>query len=1075
MKIKLLLISILLLFYSGHLWAGWPGQGITLSLRDADFTMLIRLIEKQTPYRFIYNSEQVALASKISIQVKDASITEVLEISFRNQPLQYVIDSTIIIISPKPLTFPVVQRKAFTVEGRVTNDLQEPLAGVSVTVTQTQQGTSTDVNGKYVLRDLDPEAKLRFSNIGYLSQEIDLKGRQYLNVSLVQVVNNLDESVVIGYGNTTKRLNTGSVGKVNAKMIEQQPVSNMLAAMQGRVAGLNIIQNTGVPGGSFTVQIRGRNSIAGGNDPLYIIDGVPVISQPQGSEYSSSSTDYGNPLSSYNPLDIESIEVLKDADATAIYGSRAANGVVLVTTKKGKSGKLKIDANIRYGFGEVARRVELLNTPDYLKMRREAFKNDGITPSIFNAPDLLKWDSTKNIDWQDKLIGGHAEQLNSQLSLSGGNENLRFLLSGNYYAENTVFPGDFRYKRINGHYNFGYQSPDKRFSFSLTGGYGMEDNRLPVTTHSYLALQPPPNAPESFNNDGSLYWEPRFLNPYQPYKQSITTNTDNVLNNISVSYIFLQSLEFKLNAGFNQIKINEVRLLPKSSYDPSSSFSNAESSFADRQIHSWITEPQLLFRKSFDKMNLEILAGMSFQEMTRKGTTLYATGFSSDFVLPNIAAASSITVMENMRTKYRYNGTFARVSYGYKNTYLINLNYRRDGSSRFGSDHQYANFASAGLAWIFSKEHFLKNLKFISFGKLRTSYGSAGNDQIGDYQYLDSWVPAQNPYQGVQGFIPARLANPDYRWELNKRFEGALELGLFKNIIYITAAYYSNISTNQLVGYSLPSITGFISIQQNLPAKISNTGWEFELTSSNMNKPNFKWSSSFNLTIPKNKLVSYPGIESSAYANTYVVGEPLSVQKNFNFLGANPLTGIYSFEDLNKDGVISSPADRQQLKFVGQKLYGGFANSIKIKRFELDLFFYGAIQEGRKLKTSFQLPCRMYNQPTEVLSRWQKPGDISDIQKFTQGFGPGFLANLNNNFNGDNITNTSYLKLKNLLVAYVFPLGKNGRTQHSTMKIYLEGQNIFVLTKFAGFDPEFKDLALLPNLRIFAAGIQFRF
>lgn len=1071
-KFSLSLIGLLLLFCSSE---GRTDPQISLNLKNAEFSQLIRSIEEQTIYRFVYNSEQVSKATPVTMNVTKASLNEVLEIGFRNQPLQYRIDSVFIIISMKPVSSPMAQSN-LQVEGRVTNENQEPLAGASISIKNSANGTTTDASGYYQLKDVAPDAVLVFSSVGYLTQFVEIRGRKYVNVSLVPSVNNLDESVVIGYGKTTKRLNTGSVGKVNSNVIAQQPVSNFLGALQGRVPGLNIVQSNGVPGGSFTIQIRGRNSIAAGNDPLFIVDGVPVISQPQGSFYAGSSTDYGNPLSSYNPLDIESVEVLKDADATAIYGSRAANGVILITTKKGSYGAVKTDVNLRYGFGEVARRIKVLNTAQYREMRYEAFRNDGVNPTVTNAPDLLIWDSTKNTDWQDELLGGSAEQFNGQVSVSGGSEKLKFLISGNVYSENTVFPGDYNYLRYNGHYSFSFLSNDRKLSLLLTGGFGIENNLLPNTTYPTTSTWVPPNAPDAFNSDGSLHWERGFQNPYGAYKQSINTITDNYVNNLTLGYKFLTDFEFKLNAGFNRINVEETRVLPKSSFDPGNAFLPAQSSFADRNVNSWIAEPQLTYGKVINKMKFQALVGTSFQELKRNGTTISATGFSNDFVLNNIAAASSLSVIENIESKYRYNGFFGRLNFDLRQKYLLNLNFRRDGSSRFGPENKYSNFGSIGAAWIFSDEKFMsETFSFMSFGKIRSSFGTTGNDQIGDYQYLDTWAPVQYPYQNVLGFTPTRLANPDYRWELNKRFEIALELGLFKDAIFLSASYYNSITTNQLVGYPLPVVTGFNSIQQNLPAKIRNFGWEFQISANILSKTHFKWNSSVNLTVPRNKLVEYPNFERSSYVNTYVIGEPLSIQKSFGALGPDPATGIYAFEDVNKDGTVTDPADRQYVKFVGQKLYGGFYNSIRFRGVEIDIFFYGAVQEGRKWKTAYQLPGRIFNQPIEVLERWRQPGDITSIQRFSQSLGEAYVANNDNNFYGDNIENTSFIKLKNAMLGYLIPVKNKSSKSLGTIKLYVEGQNLFVITGFKGYDPEVKDLAFLPSLRVITGGIQFKF
>lgn len=458
--------------------------------------------------------------------------------------------------------------------------------------------------------------------------------------------------------------------------------------------------------------------------------------------------------------------------------------------------------------------------------------------------------------------------------------------------------------------------------------------------------------------------------------------------------------------------------------------------------------------------------------------TLFATGFSSDALLENIAAATSVTAQQYNHSLYHYEAGFGRINFNHREKYLLNLVARRDGSSRFGPGKQFANFGAIGAGWIFSKEHFIQQrLPGLSFGKFRASYGITGNDQIGDYQYLSNWAPTPFPYDGAAGSYPQNLANPNYSWEINKKLEAGLELGLLKDAILLTTSYFRNRSSSQLVGYSLPSITGFTMIQANLPAVVQNTGWEFQFSSTNIKTPNISWNTTLNLTIPKNKLVAYPDLAASAYANTYVVGKSLYIRESFAYLGVDPQTGVYLFKSVATGKPTASPVypdDLEPNKKISKQYFGGFQNNFRYKHWTLDIFVQVVKQTGRSYISTFGAPGFFGNQPSIVLSRWQKPGDHSNVQQFTQDYASAaYAAYTNANYFGDNsIVDASFIRLKNTSISYQISGKIISRLKVSSCKIFCRGQNLFTLTKYQGMDPEAQFVSNLPPLRMLVAGFQ---
>ena len=955
-------------------------------------------------------------------------------------------------------------------------DAQGVLPGVTVLVKGTATGTMTDVNGRFFI-EAEPTAILVFSYVGYQTVEVTVGMQTEFTIVLVEDTTQLKEVVVnAGYYTVKDKERTGSISRVTASEVEQQPVTNVLAGMQGRMAGVNIVQETGMPGGGFAIQIRGINSLrSDGNAPLYVIDGVPYSSDTVGSFFTSSLyPTTTSPLNSINPNAIASIEVLKDADATAIYGSRGANGVVLITTKKGQQGKTTVQLRSQLGIGQVATFMDLMSTPEYLALRRQAFANDGITEYPEWAYDVNGvWDMNRSTDWQKELLGRTAILQQYDGSVSGGSPQTQYIFGGNYSTQTTVFPGEFTYQKGGAYLNLTHRTVDDRFVMTFSGNYISQRNFQPATDLTVDSRRLSPNAPALYDAEGNLNWEnSTWINPLASLNGEFRFNTNDLIANSVLSYQLLPSLTLKSSLGYTQTNHLETRTAPSTLYNPAFGLGPAFSALflTTTQRQSWIVEPQVQYKKAIGEGVFEALVGSTFQQQHSSRMTQYGIGFSSNALLYNLSAATLKEVVASDETDYHYQAFFGRLHYQWKDKYFLNLTGRRDGSSRFGSANQFAYFGAIGAAWIFSKEAFLPQDSWFSFGKLRMSYGTSGNDQLGDYQYLDTYSSTGVLYDGLVGLQPSRLFNPNFSWETNRKFETALELGFFDDRLFLTGSYFLNRSSNQLVGLPLPGTTGFTSLQSNLDATVENSGFEFTLRATPYKTDHFEWGTQLNLSVLRNRLVSFPGLEDSVFREQYRLGEPLSIQLAYQFLGVDPQTGLYQFQDVNGDGQITFPDDRQTVVDLTPTYFGGIQNQVKYKRLTLDFLF----QFVKQRRASFTLgPAGGFNnQPAVLTDSWQSVGDASTYQIPTAGFNEAaVLAHFLYESSTGAFEDASFVRLKNLSLTYDLPLS----TKKVNCQLFLQGQNLLTFSPYRGGDPEFNSLGFLPPLRVVSTGVQFTF
>lgn len=1064
---------------------------ISVHVIDIPFEQALREIEAATNVKFVYSIDQLLEEPNVSLSAEKRSLREVLEEVLTPRKIRYRAhekDGAITLTKPRRRQgrsdptgsggreIPRGQPLLIEVSGTVIEGAtQTPMPGVNVIVKGTTRGTSTDATGHYSI-GADENDILVFSFIGYTALEISVNGRTQIDVSLREDMLSLKEVVInAGYYTTTRLKQTGSIAGVGAEEISRQPVSNPLQAMQGRMSGVYVQQESGIPGSNFEVRIRGRNGIESGNDPLYIVDGVPYNSTSL-STPATSATIQGasgvSPLNSLNVNDIESIEVLKDADATAIYGSRGANGVILITTKKGSAGQTRLDVNINSGISQVARKVDLMNTAEYIAMRNEAFENDGIAPNFWDYDANGTWSQDRYTDWQEVLIGGTARSLNSQLSLSGGSASTQFLVSAAYMKQTTVFPGDLSYSKGSAHLSLTHASSNDRLKASVSANYIGDVNDLVNNDFTSLSLSLAPNAPALYNDVGQLNWEnATWKNPLALLENKYYANSRNLLANAVVSYELLEGLQLKSSVGFNSMLFRDRNMFPSSTVNPALGLTPAIARLQmnTNEVGSWIVEPQASYYRSIGKGKLSAIVGSTFQQQISEQMIQVGVGFSSDALIENIAAASSQIVARHDRKQYRYSALFGRLNFEWASRYFVNLTGRRDGSSRFGPGRQFANFGAIGAAWVFTGEPFMKEaLSILSFGKFRSSYGTAGNDQIGDYEFLDTYSTGGS-YQQITGLAPDRLYNPDFMWEVNRKFEVALELGFMKDRLLLNVAYFKNRSSNQLLGYTLPATTGFGSIRRNLPATVENTGMEFEVRSVNIRKDRWEWSTDFNITIPRNRLVNFPDLETSTYRNAYAIGEPLNISKRYHMTGIDPVSGLFEFEDMNGDGNISS-LDRLVIKETGQTLYGGLNNSLRYKDFSVTFFFQFVKQTA---PTYFSRGIAIgggANQPDVVRERWTPDGDAYRFQRYTAGNDNAARTAYSRYALSDaTIGDASFIRLKNISISYLLPRKLTGSIK---VNAYLQGQNVWTITDYMGLDPENYGRNVLPPLRTFIAGVQ---
>jgi len=943
--------------------------------------------------------------------------------------------------------------------GTVTDESGMPLVGVSVVIKGTNKGVATDFDGKYSLTDVPKGAVLQFSSVGYQTTDVKANNSQ-LNIKLAEATQNLDEVVVVGYGTQKKGDVTTAITSVKTKDLEQRPVISAAQAIQGRAAGIQVVQPNGAPGAGLAVRIRGNTSISASNDPLYVVDGIPV-----------------QDISSIAPNDIESMQVLKDASSAAIYGSRAANGVVLITTKQGKRNEPKVSVNTYIGVSEIAKKIPSLNTQQYYELMNE-------TKAVATATLVGLTDKT---DWYKETFRAGFTQ-NTQLSVSNASDNTKYYLSAGHTKEDGIIRSSF-FERYNVRLNLEAKMR-QWLTFETNLSYadyesngiisGLGANRAGVVLSVINTPHYAPIWSEKTGEEGWYYYDFKGANLSHPV-ENISRRADNLLKNNrfvgsgSAIVQLMKGLRYKSTLAIDRLSSKENRFTdPKLTSYGRRNYGEA----ADiRKNNTLLTFDNILtFDKTFSKHNLSLLGGTSFTNAKMDASEMYATHFlTSDIKTLNAAnkiGQGSITNAE----EWSMMSYLGRLSYNYDSKYLLTANFRADGSSKLAPGKRWGYFPSVSVGWRLSRESFLSNIEWLSELKLRGGWGQTGNQAgISSYAYLQRYKIARQNWWGngananaMITLTPNSFSNPNLTWETTTQSNIGLDVALFKNRLAFAIDAYIKNTTNLLMEVPLPATSPVPSIYRN-EGEMTNKGIEFSVDSRNLTGE-LEWNTNFNISLNRNKLnklslqkVYYYASTSEATSEQVVritEGQPLGKFWGLISEGVDPQTGDIKYKDLNGDGRITV-SDKTYIGDPNPDFTFGFTNDFSYKNFTLSIFFQGSygndIYNASRIETEGMYDGK--NQSTAVLNRWKKRGDITDIPRAVKG---------TDNIKASSrwVEDGSYLRLKTLTLAYNLPT--QALQQYGIRKVqpYLTAQNLWTLTNYKGFDPEVNEGLSGPTMGI---------
>lgn len=982
--------------------------------------------------------------------------------------------------------------KAQTVTGKVTSASEtNGLPGVSILVKGTSLGSLTDMNGNFSI-EAPTNSVLVFSFVGYQTQEITYTGESVLNVVLVEKPTELDEIIVVGYSSIAKRDITGSVASIKSDEFKDISINGVDQALQGQIAGVQVTQSSGTPGGGISVRIRGVTSISAGNRPLFIVDGIPVETGALSGRSYGGQTD--NALSLINPNDIESMEVLKDASAKAVYGSRASNGVVVIRTKRGTSGAPKINFDVQRGIIQPVKKLELLNAEQLLELQREAVTNAGENPDGFGLiPGVT---DEVNTDWQDEVLRtGILQQY--QLAVTGGDDNTSYYISGAYRDEEGVQLNN-KFTRMSLAINLDQKLTDRlslgtNFTLSKSVNKRVKGDNFLDGVYSGAVKSLPYFVPYDENGflvgpSSPLYAGfPNFNPVAQALLPRFDVMTVKLLGGINAAYSFSQELKLKAQVSLDYNNITE------DNYESSQTAIGGYLSSVGGQgygiysagitsnVNSFLT---LSYSKKLsDRQHLNALLGTEVYQSFNTGGSVQGRLFPSDD-FTYISSAGIVDAGGSLKSPPSgLVSFFAETSYDYDDRYLAKVTVRADGSSNFGPNNKFGFFPAISAGWRISQEEFFPD-NFVSDLKLRASFGYTGNERIGAFQYLATWGSAT--YNGSTGVSPNNVDNPDIKWESTREINIGVDAQLWEGRVQAVFDMYQNKTSDLLLVRPYPTTTGFGGIIDNI-GDMQNKGIEFSVTTVNLDKA-VRWTTTLNLSKNLNEVLFladsiplYRGYSGEGVDGTNIIkeGEPIGTFWGLNFLGVDPANGNAIYQDRNLDGAITNE-DAMVIGNSQPKLFGGITNTLFYKGFDLSIFFQFSL--GNKvLNLSKATFVNMgadieNNQSIEALRRWQEPGDITDVPRYELG------STLNNLHSNRLLEDGSYLRLKNLSMGYNFPSKITNMLMLKQLRLYVTGTNIWTYTKYTGADPEVStldgsasaqgiDFFTLPQVKTFSIGL----
>jgi len=1079
---------------------------LSLDFSDTELIKVLDNIEVESEFFFLYNEKLLDTGRKVNIEVDDQPINTILDNLFAGTNVKYTIIDRKIILAPDFLAKDMEEVKSVqqqTVTGKVTDSQTgEPMPGVNILIKGTTIGTTTDVNGLFTIDVPDRSDILVFSFIGYKIQEIPFNNQSVINVALSSETLSLEEVVVVGYGTQIKRDVTGSMSVVQTSKIKEFNVGSVSEALVGMTPGVKVSQITGAPGASTSIRIRGVGSITAGNEPLYVIDGFPIGDDA---------------LSNFNMNDIESISILKDASSTAIYGSRGANGVILITTKRGKSGAPKVTFDTYYGFQKVTKKMDILSPDEFVEFATDAVnnaweylghdKNDPMSsrPTFYQIPpyylDKNSWVMT---DWYDEIFRDAPIQ-NTQLSVIGGTESIRYKINGSYFDQTGIIKNsDFK------RYTLGINMDvniTKKLILTLGLNSTKIDNKIVPTTHQWnngvvataISL---PGFFTKINEDGSYpsfagmgYSVSAVRNPMvfiNEYDQNEDKNR--VLGNVSITYDIIKGLSFKSLFGFdnNDLKNNYFQKSFRNDVPAVTNYSkstvNAIGGFTTNSSFNWLSENTLNYNVKLDNIHsLNFLVGMTAQKAVMEESSISATNFPDNLV-PTLNAgqvsSASTTISEWSMLSY-----LSRINYGLSDKYFISMSIRADGSSRFGGQNRWGYFPSVSVGWIASEEQFLKNISAINYLKIRASYGLAGNNSIPNYGAIGLLSYSNYVIGGkiISGLVPSTLSNANLGWEASEQINAGVELGLWKDRIKLVTDIYQSISEDLLLNVPVPSILGVTSSLQNI-GKVRNRGLEFSIVTQNLSG-RFDWTTDFNISFNRNKVLALGPSGDPIRAFTYQyetnitqVGRSIGDYYGYVFEGVyntqeeidnhphlvTDRPGDPIVKDVNNDGQITV-SDKTVLGNYQPDFLYGMTNTFTYRNFDLSVFIQGVYGNEIMNLAMYQIASMTgrTNQLGLARDRWRSPEEPGNGKVFKASID---VRGVRRDASSFYIYDGSYLRIRNITLGYNFNPSVISKIRASDARIYLSTQNPFTFDKYVGYNPEissYNSSALTPGVDYF--------
>jgi len=983
----------------------------------------------------------------------------------------------------------------------------QPVPAVNIQVKGTNLGTMTDIDGAYSITVSDQTAVLVYSFVGYKTQEVVVGSQTKIDVTLETDATVVDEIVVTGYGTQLKSKVTGNISKVKGEDIQNVPVPSIQQAMQGKSAGVFIESANGKVSGGTRMRIRGSSSISADNEPLFIVDGVPLTRESLNQSGAAI-----NPLSSINVNDIESVDILKDASSTAIYGSRGANGVVLITTKKGKAGDTRFNINLQTGFSKPTRLREWMNTDEYIAYFRDAavrgdayedryYGDPAGTSTYFqdriegrlkrysgwaailsdpNDPNSDYLGSEVNTDWQNEAFQTGKLQM-VDISASGGTEKLKFFASGSYNKQQSIIVSN-GLERFSGRLNIdnkvnNFMDLGLTLSYSQTKIDQVAGDNAFSTPMQLVALSPITPVRDL---DGELYGTP--TTTYYNGLIDVEDANRDILEARTVANGYLKFALYKGLSWRNEFGVDLYNLKENARYGERTDAGQGVGGYGFSnygQTQNLILKSYMDYLTSFGDFSFSAVLGTEIQKTRVDNSWFDGENFPTDD-LKTLSSAGLIKTGTQTITEYAFLSYFSRANFDYMSKYLITVAGRIDQSSRFGENKRSGFFPAVSAGWVLSKEEFLASNSVVSFLKFRTSYGITGNAGIGNFTHLGLY--GVQTYNQQPGFVPSQIPNPDLGWESTAQVDFGLDYGFFNNRITGEIDYYIKKTDDLLLNVPVPGTAGF-DIQIQNAGSVENKGYEFVLNTINLTG-DFKWSTSFNFSLNKNEVTDLGGQDlidagSSRTMNVVKVGQPLGVFYGAAYAGVDPANGdaLWFINEKDADGNIINPEattnDFASANFVilghpTPDYMGAITNTLEFKGFELSFTFQGVGGNDIQLLGDIYMGANgswYDNQTAEQLNSWKNPGDITNIPEARLGWDNGINAR-----SSRYLTDGSYIRLRSLMFSYNFPQKLLNKVKFNSAKIYLQGQNLLTFTKYNGWDPEVSSDDFVDNV---VSGVDF--